>query len=103
MIWLLVAEVPMVSVEVPAAVGVTGTEAGLNEQVGAFAGDGDTEHARDTEPLNPACEVTVIEDVADEPWVTVAGDAGLALIIKVVPGEVLALNLAANASAKPPP
>jgi len=55
----------MLSPEVAAAPPELCTVTGVKRQVGASAALGETEQIRETDPLNPAIEVTVTVAVAD--------------------------------------
>jgi len=73
------ADVEMVSVEEYWNPGCTEKLLGLNDRVGALAGDGETEPVRDTVPVRPRL-VRLIVDVEDPEATKLSGDGALAEI-----------------------
>ena len=65
-----------------------GTEAGLNEQVGARVAVGATLQVKLTAPVKPLVGAMVIVEVADPPAETDAGERAAAAIVKSARGAV---------------
>jgi hypothetical protein len=76
---VVAAVVLTVSVEGPEP---PGTEAGLNEQVGARVAAGTTLQVKLTAPVKPLVGAMVIVEVADPPAATVAGERAVDAIVK---------------------